>query len=205
MSYLPCLSGRGSGCSMHSQFLKQAFWLEGQEPTLSLGSELITLPVCRMGTLHTWYWLYSRGNQPCPPPLSCSPTLGPLGSTTSRHCCQPFCSVGLEDMLHSAWGCDFTPSLNIDKLGYRPSKFLIWGSESSRSTLHFVPWLECAPDLVLQMGRATGYSLGSAGMNLVCQRLCWLFKAPSPFCVTVRFPVAEPRGFPCTSLGVRSD
>lgn len=44
---------------------------EGLVATLSLGFELITLPMHSRGTLHTQYWLCSGSNQLCLPTSWC--------------------------------------------------------------------------------------------------------------------------------------
>jgi len=57
---------------------KLSSW-EGLGATLSLGYELIPLPVCNTRTLHTQYWLCSGDNQLCPLTFQ----LKPLGLTAS--------------------------------------------------------------------------------------------------------------------------
>ena len=116
-----CLSplawmGEGGDPSGHSPFPKQAFWLGWAEidPQLSLGYELIPLPVCsRKASLHTWYW-------PCSGVI-CSVHL-PLSSTA------PGLQSFLELTPDHGWGRDSAPCLGLGKLSSRATELLVWGS-----------------------------------------------------------------------------
>ena len=105
----------------------------------------------------------------------------PLGSsTTEPHSFQELSALLVtwgRKTLYSGWCHDSAPCLGR-ALGLL-AKVLTWVAESGRSVTLCVPWSECAPSLVLQMGKATGwdYCLVTAGRNSVCQDLC----AASPY------------------------
>lgn len=68
MSQFSCPDGMGRGCPRYlSTFAKQAVPSRGARNSLSLGSELITLPGHTRGALQALYWLCSRGTQLCFP------------------------------------------------------------------------------------------------------------------------------------------
>lgn len=73
----------------------------------------------------------------------------------------------------------------------RSANLLVWRSESDRSTLCWVPWSECIPDLVLQ-SCWLGLLPGHARYELSLLRsTCWPLQASPLFSIAVRFPVVE--------------
>lgn len=86
---------------------------------LSLGYNLITLSICSRRTLHIWHWFCSGGNLLCPPNswFKCYWTTqlpAILASLSGQ--------MWLGDTLHSDWGCDSAPGLDMGKLDSRAVK-----------------------------------------------------------------------------------
>ena len=79
--------------------------------------------------------------------------------------------MGPEDALHSRWGCDSAPCLDVGKLGFRAGKIppLRIGQICTLlgSLVRVCPLLGSAHGQSLW-----DYYLGTAGMNLVCQNPC---------------------------------
>lgn len=107
-------------------------WLSGWE---GLGAylwyELISLPMCGTGTLHTQYWFCSESNQLYLPTL----TRALLGCTASESCHQPFCSDGAR--IHSPQCMGVTPLLAWAWATQDPELVkLIWDFLCSRKFCH---------------------------------------------------------------------
>lgn len=123
-------------------------------------------PVHSMGTLCTWFWLCSAGDQSFLPTsqLKC-----PWTSQLPRFVSNPSGQMWPQDTLQNRWGCDSVPCSGMKTQALLPEKPLIWGSASGRSVPTCVPWSMCAPNFVLQMSKADGwyYYLSIAGMKSV--------------------------------------
>ena len=124
------------GCS---QFPKQPFRLGRVEAIFSLGYELIPLPVYGTGILHVWYWLSCGGDQLCPPT---SQLKYHRAAKLPEIVTSPSGQMGLEDTLHSRWGCDSVPSLGTGNHVGNPSWLRIRIRQATK-----VP--ECTIGLVL--------------------------------------------------------
>lgn len=126
---------------------------EGLGATNSCGCELITLLVHSTGTLHTWYWLCSEGDQ-----LLCLP----LGSSANGlHSFQELSPTLLvkwgPKTLHSGRSCDSAPcqGMGNQALGLQNSS----SEHLNQADLHpdKFPGTECPPNLVLQMSKAANW------------------------------------------------
>lgn len=81
-------------------------------------------------------------------------------------------------------------------------EFLIWRSTDLYSV--GVPWSGCALCLVLHMGRASGFTTWALQVWTRSAKISVLVvTSPSSISITVRFPLTEPRRFPCSLHGVR--
>lgn len=83
------LVGKRQATPGKSQFPKQDIWLERSGATLMLVCELIPLPLCSMGRLHTWYWLCSGELSALPGQISAQFL---LSCTATSSCHQVFWS-----------------------------------------------------------------------------------------------------------------
>ena len=140
---------------------------EGLGATLSLGYELIPLPLCSPGRLDALYWLCSGGHQLCllPSGLECCWATQLPGVATCLSGPR-----GPEESLHSRWGCNSASCLGVGKLGCRAGKSLHLRSPvrqiciSSRQD----PQSECIPDLVLQRSKPlTGITSWAGSLTLL--------------------------------------
>lgn len=81
--------------------------------------------------------------------------------------------MGQEGTLYSGYGHDSASCLDVDKLGPRANRLNL-GFKSGRSMPSCVSWSGCVTDSDLWMSKSSGWDFcsGTAGMNLVCQKLC---------------------------------
>ena len=183
MSQLPCLGRRVKVHSMLISISQKSLssW-ERPRAILSFGYELIPLPRHSTGILQSWYWICSGDDQLCLPFswLEHHWAAQLPGVVTS-----PPSQMGREDTLYSGCGCDSASCLSIDIPGSRASKTPCLKMWTGRSASCQVPWSKCAPDLVLQMSKATGWDyllLGHCRYELCLPKsVCWLLQAPPPF------------------------
>ena len=132
--------------------------LEGHRATLFLGYKLIPLPLHSIRSLHAQYWLCSGGDQLCLP-------------SSLFQCCWAALLVRRDQKTFFTWVMLWLSNFSWVWANWTlgPAKLVIWGFKSSRSAPCRVSWSEHAPNLVLQMSKATGwdYCFNAAALSSV--------------------------------------
>ena len=152
MSQLPCLGIKGRRHSRLLLVFQSLSCWEGLGAPLSLGCELIPLPVQSTG-VSMWSTGFALGHisSACPPLGSRVTELHTWGVVTSSSV-----QVGLGDTFHNEWYCDSAPCLNMDKPDSWADKTLYLRIQMRQICILLSSLVRIFHNLFLLMGEAAG-------------------------------------------------